>query len=341
MDDILSQDEVDALLRGMDEGEVETENDQPEDGLAIKPYDFSNQERIVRGRLPALDIINERFARGFQRQFNELIMTTLEVAAGEVKIIKMIDYQRNLFFPTSLNLYRLNPLNTVSLFTLDSKLIFTAVDIYFGGTGLLPFKIEGREYSPVETSMIRSILDIIIENMHKAWAPVMDLEIDYMHSEMNPKFASITDPTDMVVVSPLNVRFEGVEGRIDIVIPYSALEPIRDKLEEGLQNLQGDSDNRWSRTIRDEVKNIEIQLSSTLAELPMEMEDLLKLKEGDILPFDMPDLVTLMAEDVPIARGKLGISERNKKAIQIEQIIQHPAYREPPINPTRGLNEDE
>jgi len=341
MDDILSQDEVDALLRGMDEGEVETENDQPEEGLAIKPYDFSNQERIVRGRLPALDIINERFARGFQRQFNELIMTTLEVAAGEVKIIKMIDYQRNLFFPTSLNLYRLNPLNTVSLFTLDSKLIFTAVDIYFGGTGLLPFKIEGREYSPVETSMIRSILDIIIDNMHKAWAPVMDLEIDYMHSEMNPKFAAITDPTDMVVVSPLNVRFEGVEGRVDIVIPYSALEPIRDKLEEGLQNLQGDSDNRWSRTIRDEVKNIEIQLSSTLAELPMEVEDLLKLKEGDILPFDMPDLVTLMAEDVPIARGKLGISERNKKAIQIEQIIHHPAYKEPPINPNKGIVDDE
>ncbi|WP_294946292.1 flagellar motor switch protein FliM [Sulfurivirga sp.] len=340
MDDILSQDEVDALLRGMDEGDVETENDQPEDGLGIKPYDFSNQERIVRGRLPALDIINERFARGFQRQFNELIMTSLEVAAGEVRIIKMIDYQRNLFFPTSLNLYRLNPLNTVALFTLDSKLIFTAVDIYFGGTGLLPFKIEGREYSPVETSMIRSILDIIIDNMHKAWAPVMDLEIDYMHSEMNPKFASITDPTDMVVISPLHVRFEGVEGRVDIVIPYAALEPIRDKLEEGLQNLQGDSDNRWARTMRDEIKNIQIQLSSTLAELTMEVEDLLRLKEGDIIPLDMPEQVTLLAEDIPIARGELGVSERNKKAIKIEQIIHHPAYKEPPINPERGLDDE-
>jgi flagellar motor switch protein FliM len=119
------------------------------------------------------------------------------------------------------------------------------------------------------------------------------------------------------------------------------LEPIRDKLEEGLQNLQGDSDNRWSRTMRDEVKNIEITLSSTLAELPMEVEDLLKLKEGDILPFDMPDLVTLMAEDVPIARGKLGISDRNKKAIQIKEVIHHPAYREPPVNPTRGIDDDE
>lgn len=341
MDDILSQDEVDALLRGMDDGDVETENDQPEGELAIKPYDFSYQERIVCGRLPALDIINERFTRGFQRQFNELIMSTIEVAAGEIKIIKMIDYQRNLFFPTSLNLYRLNPLNTVSLFTLDSKLIFTAVDIYFGGTGLLPFKIEGREYSPVETSMIRSILDITLENMHKAWAPVIDLEIEYMHSEMNPKFASITDPTDMVVVSPVHVRFEGAEGRLDIVIPYSALEPIRDKLEEGLQNLQGDSDNRWTRTIRDEVKNIEVQLSSTLAELTMEVEDLLRLSDGDIIPFDMPDQVTLLAEDVPIARGKLGVNERDKKAIKIEEIIHHPAYSEPPITPNNPIGDFE
>ena len=339
-DDILSQDEVDALLRGMDEGDVETEDDTPADEENVRPYDFSNQERIVRGRLPALDIINERFARGVQHQLNELIMTTLEVAAGEVRIIKMIDYQRNLFFPTSLNLYRLNPLNTVALFTLDSKLIFTAVDIYFGGTGLLPFKIEGREYSPVENSMIRSILNIVIENLHKAWAPVMDLEIDYMHSEMNPKFASIADATDMVVISPVHVRFEGVEGRIDIVIPYAALEPIRDKLEEGLQNLQGDSDNRWSRTIREEVKNIEVTLSATLADMVISMGDLVNLKEGDILPFDMPEQVTLMAEDIPLARGPLGVSERNKKAVRIERIIHHPAYQEPPLEAYNPLEED-
>jgi flagellar motor switch protein FliM len=261
MDDILSQDEVDALLRGMGDGDVETENDDLGDKQSAKSYDFTNQERIIRGRLPALDIINERFARGFQRHFNEMILASVEVTAGEVKIIKMIDYLRNLFVPTSLNIYRINPLNGVSLFTLDSKLIFTAVDIYFGGTGLLPFKIEGREYTPVEMSMIRSILDITTDNLRKAWAPVMDIEIEYMHSEMNPKFAGIVDATDMIVVSPIHVRFEGVEGRVDIVMPYAMLEPVRDKLEEGMQNLQGESDNRWSKTLREESKNIEITLS--------------------------------------------------------------------------------
>ncbi|QBZ83461.1 Flagellar motor switch protein FliM [Hydrogenovibrio crunogenus] len=327
MDDILSQDEVDALLKGMGGGDVDTEGDNPAEGTSAKVYDFTNQERIVRGRLPALDIINERFARGFQRHFNEMIMSSVEVTAGEVKIIKMIDYLRNLFVPTSLNIYRINPLNGVSLFTLDSKLIFTAVDMYFGGTGLLPFKIEGREYTPVEMSMVRSILDMSSENLRKAWAPVMDIEIDYMHSEMNPKFASIVDATDMIVVSPINVRFEGVEGRVDIVMPYAMLEPVRDKLEEGMSNLQGESDNRWSRTLKEETKNIEVELAVNLLELQMNMDDLMKMEKGDIIPIEMPELVTVKAEGIGVMKGKVGES-RDRKAVKIEQILRHPAYQE-------------
>ncbi|MPQ76248.1 MULTISPECIES: flagellar motor switch protein FliM [Hydrogenovibrio] len=327
MEDILSQDEVDALLRGMGGGDIDTEDDDASEATSAKVYDFTNQERIVRGRLPALDIINERFARGFQRHFNEMIMSSVEVTAGEVKIIKMIDYLRNLFVPTSLNIYRINPLNGVSLFTLDSKLIFTAVDIYFGGTGLLPFKIEGREYTPVEMSMVRSILDISSENLRKAWGPVMDIEIDYMHSEMNPKFASIVEATDMIVVSPINVRFEGVEGRVDIVMPYAMLEPVRDKLEEGMSNLQGESDNRWSRTLKEEAKNIEIDISVSLAELKMNMDDLMKMEKGDIIPIEMPERVAVKAEGIAFLKGKLGESN-DKKAVKVEEILRHPAYSE-------------
>lgn len=327
MDDVLSQDEVDALLQGMGGGDVETEDDDSNDGSVAKNYDFTNQERIVRGRLPALDIINERFARGFQRNFNEMVLASIEVNAGEVKIIKMVDYLRNLFVPTSLNLYRINPLNGVALFTLDSKLIFTAVDMYFGGTGLLPFKIEGREYTPVEMSMVRSILDISSENLRKAWGPVMDIEIDYMHSEMNPKFASIVDATDMVVISPIDIRFEGVEGRIEIVMPYAMLEPIRDKLEEGMSNLQGESDNRWSRTLKEESKNIEVNLSVSLTEINLSMNDIMHMEKGDIIPFEMPEYVAIKVEDIAFVKGKLGESN-NKKAVKIEQILHHPAYQE-------------
>lgn len=339
MDDILSQDEVDALLKGMGGGDVETEDDDQIDNASAKSYDFTNQERIVRGRLPALDIINERFARGFQRHFNEMILSSVEVTAGEVKIIKMVDYLRNLFVPTSLNLYRINPLNGVSLFTLDSKLIFTAVDMYFGGTGLLPFKIEGREYTPVEMSMVRSILDISAENLRKAWGPVMDIEIDYMHSEMNPKFASIVDATDMIVVSPINVRFEGVEGRVDIVMPYAMLEPVRDKLEEGMSNLQGESDNRWSRTLKEESKNIEVDLSVNLADVKMSMDDVMRMEKGDIVPFEMPEQVVIKVEGVAFVKGKLGESN-DKKAVKIEKILHHPAYEERMITNIKEWNNE-
>lgn len=333
MDDILSQDEVDLLLKGMGGDDIETENDESSASDAT-PYDFTNQERIVRGRLPALDIINERFARGFQRQFNEMVMSSVEVTAGEVKIIKMIDYLRNLFMPTSLNFYRINPLNGVSLFTLDSKLIFTAVDIYFGGTGLLPFKIEGREYTPVEMSMVRSILDISSENLRKAWAPVMDIEIEYMNTEMNPKFANIADPTDMIVVSPIHVRFEGQEGRVDIVMPYAMLEPVRDKLEEGMSNLQGDSDNRWSRTLKEEAKNIEVDLTVNLAELKMHVNDLMKMQKGDIIPIEMPVEVPVKAAGVAVVRGEIGESN-GKKAVKVSKILHHPAYQEKMVENTK------
>lgn len=339
MDDILSQDEVDALLKGMGGGDIEVENDDNTDDSGTKVYDFTNQERIVRGRLPALDIINERFARGFQRNFNEMIMATVEVTASEVKIIKMIDYLRNLFVPTSLNIYRINPLNGVSLFTLDSKLVFTAVDIYFGGTGLLPFKIEGREYTPVEMSMIRSILDLISENLHKAWGPVMDIEIEYMHSEMNPKFAGIVDPTDMVVISPINVRFEGVEGRVDIVMPYAMLEPIRDKLEEGMQNLQGESDNRWSRTLKEEAKNIEVELVAYLPSISLSMEDIMHMEAGDIIPIDKPEKVMVRTGEIPLFHGKLGVSN-NKKAVKIDKILRHPAYPDKPVENAKDWNNE-
>ncbi len=339
MDDILSQDEVDALLKGMGGGDVEVETDDGSDTTGAKVYDFTNQERIVRGRLPALDIINERFARGFQRSLNEMLMASVEVTANEVKIIKMIDYLRNLFVPTSLNIYRINPLNGVSLFTLDSKLVFTSVDIYFGGTGLLPFKIEGREYTPVEMSMIRSILDIISEHLHKAWHPVMDIEIEYMHSEMNPKFAGIVDPTDMVVISPLNIRFEGVEGRVDVVMPYAMLEPIRDKLEEGVQNLQGESDNRWSRTLKEEAKNIEIELVAELPSISLNMDDIMKMEAGDIIPIDKPEVITIRTGEIPLYQGKLGVS-KNKKAVKVEKIFRHPAYPDKPIEDTKEWSDE-
>jgi flagellar motor switch protein FliM len=326
-EDILDQDEIDALLKGMGGGDVETETDTSGSSSAPQTFDFTNQERIVRGRFPALDVITERFSRCFQRTLSDMVQTGVEVVAGEVKIIKMNEYLRNLFFPTSLNILKIDALGGVGLLTLDSKLIFSVIDLYYGGNGQMRFKIEGREYTSVEMGLIRNLVNECVKCLLSSWEPVLPIEVEVLHSEMNPKFASIVDPIEMVVVSPVYVRFENQEGRIDIVMPYAMLEPIRDVLEEGMRSLQGEGDKRWNKTLRDEAKGIEVLLSAELGRVNMSMEDLLAMEVGDIIPIDMPALVPIKVEDIAIAHGRLGDFE-GKKAVQIMDFTQHPAYRD-------------
>jgi flagellar motor switch protein FliM len=326
-EDILDQGEIDALLRGMGSGDVKTENDDSANRQGVKVFDFTNQERIVRGRFPALDVIVERFSRCFQRTLVDMIQTSIEVVAGEVKIVKMNEYLRNLFFPTSLNIMKINALDGIGLITLDSKLIFSVIDLYYGGNGQMHFKIEGREYTSVEMGLIRNLVNDCITCLTTSWEPVIPIEIEILHSEMNPRFASIVDPIEMVVVSPVYVHFENQEGRIDVVMPYAMLEPIRDILEEGMRSLQGEGDKRWNKTLRDESKEIKVRLSVELAQVHMTMEDLLAMEVGDIIPIDMPRLVPVKVEEITIGHGRMGDFE-GKKAVQMMDFTKHPAYRD-------------
>ncbi|MCH9742479.1 MAG: flagellar motor switch protein FliM, partial [Proteobacteria bacterium] len=296
-EDILDQDEIDALLKGMGGGDIETETDTSGKAEGVSTFDFTNQERIVRGRFPALDVITERFSRCFQRTIVDMVQSSVEVVAGEVKIIKMNEYLRNLFFPTSLNIVKIDALGGVALITIDSKLIFSVIELYYGGNGQIHFKIEGREYTTVEMGLIRNLVTECLKCLTASWEPVIPIDIEVLHSEMNPKFASIVDPIEMVVISPVYVRFENQEGRIDIVMPYSMLEPIRDVLEEGMRSLQGEGDKRWNKTLRDEAKDIEVALSAELAQVHMSMEDLLAMEVGDVIPIEMPSLIPVKVED--------------------------------------------
>lgn len=326
-EDILDQDEIDALLKGMGGGDIETETDTSGKTEGVSTFDFTNQERIVRGRFPALDVITERFSRCFQRMIVDMVQSSVEVVAGEVKIIKMNEYLRNLFFPTSLNIVKIDALGGVALITIDSKLIFSVIELYYGGNGQIHFKIEGREYTTVEMGLIRNLVTECLKCLTISWEPVIPIDIEVLHSEMNPKFASIVDPIEMVVISPVYVRFENQEGRIDIVMPYSMLEPIRDVLEEGMRSLQGEGDKRWNKTLRDEAKDIEVALSAELAQVHMSMEDLLAMEVGDVIPIEMPSLIPVKVEDIVIGHGRLGDFE-GKKAVQLMDFTRHPAYRD-------------
>lgn len=309
--DLLSQDEIDALLHGVDSGDVETGNDSPLDPSEAREYDFASQDRIVRGRLPTLEMINERFARYFRTSLFNMLRRSADISVSGVQMLKFSEFVHSLFVPTSLNIIKVAPLRGKALCVLDPKLVFSVVDTFFGGSGRFHTKIEGREFTPTETRVIRMLLEIAFKDFTMAWDPVLDLHFEYVSSEVNPQFANIVSPSEVVVVTTFNVDLESGGGDFYMCLPYSMLEPIRELLDAGVQSDRGEKDERWERAMREEILGVEVELSSTLGEMRITLGELAGLRVGDIIPFDFPSQVEVCAEAMPVLRGVLGEHDRN------------------------------
>jgi len=319
--DVLSQDEIDALLHGVDGGDVETESDEEvSDGVA-RSFDFNSQDRIVRGRLPTLEMINERFARNIRVSLFNLLRRQAEIAVGGVQMLKFAEYIHSLYVPTSLNMVKIDPLRGTALFVIDPKLVFILVDNFFGGEGRFYNKIEGREFTPTEQRIISMLLTQIFEDLQDAWNPVKHLEFQYQSSEVNPHLANIVSPTEVVVVSTFRIDLEGGGGDFHVTIPYSMIEPIRDLLDAGVQSDVTDVDARWITSLRDEIFEAEVEVVSELVNADMSLSQINNLKVGDIIPFDMPDKVTLESEEIPLFRGSVGVSRGNAAVKVMERVI--------------------
>ncbi|MEJ2686124.1 MAG: flagellar motor switch protein FliM [Gammaproteobacteria bacterium] len=317
VNDLLSQEEIDALLHGVGSGDVETETDQgPSDGEA-RGYDFTSQDRIVRGRMPTLEMVNERFARYFRISLFNLMRRSSEIAVGGVQMLKFSEYVHSLFVPTSLNLVRVKPLRGTGLFVFDPKLVFTLVDNYFGGDGRFPAKIEGREFTPTEQRVIDIILRQAFSDLKESWNPVMPLDFEFVNSEVNPQFANIVSPTEVVVVNTFHIELDGGGGDLHITLPYSMVEPIRDILDAGIQSDRSEVDERWLGAIREEMKEASVNVKSTLTETSITLRELMHLKPGDVIPIDVPELVTLCAEEIPLFRARFGVSQ-GSRALKIQ-----------------------
>ncbi len=317
--DLLSQDEIDALLHGVDSGDVETESGA-EAGEA-RSYDFTSQDRIVRGRMPTLEMINERFARHYRTSLFGMLRRSADISVSSVQMLKFSEFVHTLFVPTSLNLVRVNPLRGKALFVLDPKLVFSMVENYFGGSGRFHTKIEGRDFTPTELRVVKILLTLAFSDMHEAWKPVLNLEFEYVGSEVNPQFANIVSPSEVVVVTTLHIELEAGGGDLHICMPYSMVEPIRDLLDAGVQSDRGDKDERWERSLKEEIMGAQVELSSVLAEAELSVRELAQLKVGDIVPLEIPEMVEVCAQDVPIFRGQLGVSD-GKYAVKIREHVE-------------------
>ena len=323
VNDLLSQEEIDALLHGVSGGDVETNTDEGLDDGEMRSYDFTAEDRIVRGRLPTLEMINERFARYFRISLFNLLRRNAEISVGSVQMLKFSEYMHSLFVPTSLNLVKVHPLRGTGLFVLDPKLVFILVDNFFGGDGRFHTKIEGREFTPTELRIVQIVLAELFKNLHEAWQPVIDTEFEYINSEVNPQFANIVSPTEVVVVTKFTIELDGGGGDLHITMPYSMLEPIRELLDAGVQSDRSEIDQRWITALREEVKSAEVDLSCFLTETEISLNEILNMKEGDIIPIDIPETVLLRSGDIPVLRGIFGEAHGNK-AIKITGTIARP-----------------
>jgi flagellar motor switch protein FliM len=314
---ILDQAEIDALIHGVDSGAVSTEAAPGPD--EVRNYDFNNQMRIVRGRMPTLEMINERFARLFRVSLYNLLRRSPEISVAPVSIKKFSEYVHTLHVPTNLNLVKINPFRGTALIMLDPKLVFAVVDSFFGGTGRHA-KIEGRDFTATEQRIIHMLLRNVFADLHEAWAHVANIDVEYLQSEINPHFANIVSPSEIVVITNFHIDLDGVGGDLHVTMPYAMIEPLREVLDSGMASDRVDKDERWMHTLREEIEDAEVELSTLLGRTNITLADLLNLKPGDILNCDFTGKVLVLAEDVPMFRGSFGLS-RGQQAIKFEEKV--------------------
>ena len=319
---ILTQDEVDALLKGMGGGEVETETDDVSDDSGITSYDLTNQDRIIRGRMPTLEIINDRFARFFRQTMSTALRKVIDISAFSIDMIKFGEFMRALPVPTSLHIFKAEPLRGHAIIVIETKLVFNLVDSFFGGSGRGYIKVEGRDFTPIESRLIVKVIKMALADLERAWNPVHPLTLSYVRGETNPQFASVVAPTEVVLVVKFEVELEQSVGTLIICLPYSTIEPIRQKLYAGFQSDQLEVDTAWINRFIERVREAQVNLKVELGRATITAEDLMNLSEGDVimLNHDVREPLEVCVEGVPKFKVFIG-SSRGQKAVRVESDI--------------------
>ncbi|MBB5205896.1 flagellar motor switch protein FliM [Inhella inkyongensis] len=316
---ILSQDEVDALLQGITgESQKLEEEEVPEGG--IREYNLASQERIVRGRMPTMEIINERFARNIRVGLFNFIRKSPEVAIGGIKVQKYSHFLREIVVPTNFNVMSVKPLRGSGLIVCDPTLVFAVIDSLFGGVGKFHARIEGRDFSPTEQRVILRLVEVICAEYQKAWRGIYPLELDYQRSEMQPQFATIATPSEIVVSTSFTLEVGETSGTIYFCIPYSTLEPIRDVLYSTTQGDSTEPDRRWINLLKTQIQAAEVELVAELGTAPATIEQLLAFKPGDFIELDLDPMIKAKVDGVPVFDCHYGTSN-NKYAIKINEML--------------------
>jgi flagellar motor switch protein FliM len=317
--EILSQDEVDALLQGIT-GESQTLEKQSAPVGGIRDYDLSSQERIVRGRMPTMEVINERFARNIRVGLFNMMRRSVEVLIDGAKVQKYSDFLREIVVPTNFNLMSVRPLRGSGLIICEPTFVFSVIDALFGGSGKYRTRIEGRDFSPTEQRVIERLVGVVAAEYKKAWHGIYPLELEYQRSEMLPQFANIATPSEIVVVTSFTFEIGENSGAIHFCIPYSTLEPIRDVLYSTMQGDSVELDRRWVNLLKQQIQPAVVELVAELAYAPATVEQLLSLKPGDFIELDLKQVIQAKVSGVPLFDCHYGTSN-GKYSLKVGQLL--------------------
>lgn len=317
--DFLSQDEVDALLKGVS-GETDEPDEAQGEGGGVRSYNLGTQERIVRGRMPTLELVNERFARYLRIGLFNYMHRNAEISVGPIRVQKYSEFIRNLVVPTNLNLVVAKPLRGTALFVFDPNLVFLVVDNMFGGDGRFHTRVEGRDFTATEQRIIQGLLDVVFTEYGKSWRPVYNINFEYIRSEMNSQFANIATPSEIVVSTTFTLEFGGATADMHICFPYSMLEPIRDLLYSTMQSDQLSTDKRWIGTLRKQLQGAEVEIVAQLGSGKIKLGQILKLKAGDVIPLHIPEKIQALVDDVPLMECTYG-QLNGQYALKVDRFI--------------------
>jgi flagellar motor switch protein FliM len=324
MNQVLSQSEVDALLSAVSDNRVDSDEGGGGDGLksGVVQYDLANQDRIIRGRMPTLDIIHDRFIRLFRVTLSNSLRKMANLSVNSTGPLKFSEFMNSLPLPSCLNILRLDPLRGAAVMVIESKLLYALVDSFFGGNDVPYTKIEGKDFTPIEIKIARRVVLSAIDDLEKAWEPVYPLKIGYSRTEINPQFVAVVPPSDVVIATTFDVELEKVSGTIKIVIPYATLEPIKSKLAVGFQSEQLEVDFIWINRIKEQIMQTSTNLLVKLGEADISMRDLMELQAGDIIQLNNDATMPLevLVEGIPKFKGIPGLL-KGSRAIKVTETL--------------------
>jgi len=311
---ILSQDEVDALLKGVASGEIDTEDAKGKILSAVQSYDFTSQERIIRGRMPGLEMANEAFARHFRTSVSNLIMKFVDISIQNVEIIKFGDFIKTIPVPSSINIFKMDPLKGLSLLVLEAPLVFAFIEFFFGGANAQNIKSEGRAFTHIEQQVIQKVVAMALKDMAKAWGGISPIEPEYINSEINPQFVTIVTPGEIVINIEVLIEIEDFAGRMFACIPYSMVEPVKEKLYSGIHGDNLETDQRWSLIMKNILRQMQVSVTAEIGRLAITFEDILKFQVGNVINLgkSVTDDLIVSIEGLPKFKGTPGFSRGNQ-----------------------------